>query len=97
MADDERLTHVLNVRVTPREKHDLREDAGLAGMTLSAYCRRRVLGHPVVASTDRAMIRELRRIGGLLKHVHVDSGGAYSALTADALDDVRACIARLGR
>ena len=46
----------------------------------------RALDRPVVSRTDATTIRELRRLGGLLKKVHLDSGGAYSRETASALD-----------
>ena len=42
----------------------------------------RALDRPVVSRTDATTIRELRRLGGLLKKVHLDSGGAYSKETA---------------
>jgi hypothetical protein len=48
-----------------------------------------------VARTDATTIRELRRLGGLLKKVHVDSGGAYSRETAAALAELRAAILQL--
>lgn len=89
------LDAVINVRVSQSEKNELRDAATAAGMTLSAYCRRRFLGRVVMAHTDRVMIRELRRLGGLLKKVHVDSRGAYSQQTAAALDVIRKTIERL--
>jgi hypothetical protein len=46
--------------------------------------------------TDTTTIRELRRLGGLLKKVHVDSGGAYSEATADALAALGAAVRALG-
>lgn len=95
MADHASLDAVINVRVARVEKAGLREAASIAGLSLSAYCRRRFLGHKVVAHTDRAVIRELRRLGGLLKRVHTESGGAYSAETAQALADIRRRIERL--
>ena len=95
MARTSSLDAVINVRVRSAEKTALRDDAATAGLTLSAYCRRRILGHPVVAQTDRSVIRELRRIGGLLKHVHVESGGAYNETTADALRALRKAIGDL--
>ena len=95
MADHASLDAVINVRVSHFEKAGLREAASIAGLSLSAYCRRRFLGHKVVAHTDRAVIRECRRLGGLLKRVHTESGGAYSAETAQALADIRRCIERL--
>ena len=97
MARGESLDSVVNVRVSHTEKDALREAAETAGLSLSAYCRRRFLGHAVVAHTDRAMIRELRRIGGLLKTVHTESRGAYSVETAGALSDLRKAIERLAR
>ena len=95
MPDGESLDDVINVRVSRVDKDALREAAELAGLSLSAYCRRRCLGHAVVAHTDRAMIRELRRLGGLAKKMHTESGGAYRDETARALSDVRKAIERL--
>jgi hypothetical protein len=66
-----------------------------AGLTLSALSRRRMLGRRVVADVDEVMIRELRRLGGLLKLVHVESGGAYSERTDDALRALKAAIESL--
>ena len=76
---------VIHIRLTQAEKARLREDADLAGLSLSELVRRRYFGRPIVASTDAVMIKELRRLGGLLKHVHNESGGAYRQETAEAL------------
>ena len=95
MAGISSLDTVFNVRVSSAEKEGLRNDAMTAGLSLSAYCRRRFLGHAVVGRTDRATIRELRRLGGLLKHIHVESGGAYSEDTARMLGEVRDLIRKL--
>jgi hypothetical protein len=89
------LDEVVNVRLTAAEKERLKEDADLAGLSVSDLVRRRSFGRPVIAAADAVMLRELRRIGGLLKHVHVDSDGAYSQLTAAALLEVRAYISKL--
>lgn len=91
----EPLDAVVNVRLTTGEKARLLEDAELAGLTVSALSRRRMLGRRVVANVDAAMIRELRRLGGLLKHLHVESAGAYSEMTSDVLQTVKAAIERL--
>ena len=79
-----------NVRVTASELAELRESATLAGLSLSEYMRRRALGLVVIAHSDVSVVRELRRLGGLLKKVHVDSQGAYSEATADALRQISA-------
>jgi len=89
------LTERLDVRVAPGEKEQLRGIACAAGLGVSDLVRLRALGRPVVSRTDATTIRELRRLGGLLKKVHVDSGGAYSQQTAAALRTLHAAIARL--
>jgi hypothetical protein len=89
------LTARLDVRVAPGEKEQLRGIARAAGIGVSDLVRLRALGRPVVCRTDATTIRELRRLGGLLKKVHVDSGGAYSQQTAEALRTLHAAIARL--
>lgn len=75
----------LNVRLPQSERDDIEEDARLAGMSMSELVRARYFGRPIVASADKMMIRELRRLGGLLKSVHLESNGAYSKQTADAI------------
>ena len=54
------------------EDERLREQASNAGLSVSGYIRRSMFGgRPIVAKTDTQAIRELRRLGGLLKH-HFD-------------------------
>jgi len=94
---DEPLTAVVNVRLTKAEKEELREAAALAGLSVSEYVRRRALGRRVVASADLAVIRELRRLGGLVKHIYGNSGGAYSRETAAALAAITGYIEKLSK
>jgi 16S rRNA U516 pseudouridylate synthase RsuA-like enzyme len=89
------LTERLDVRVAPGEKAEIRAIAKAAGLAVSELVRLRVLGRPVVGRTDATTIRELRRLGGLLKMVHLDSGGAYSEQTGAALGELRAAIGRV--
>jgi hypothetical protein len=89
------LTERLDVRMAPAEKAQLRNLAAIAGVPVAELVRDRALGRPIVPRTDRTAIRDLRRLGGLLKKVHLDSGGAYQAETAAALTALRAAIARL--
>ena len=89
------LSERIDVRVALGEKDQLRGIAGTAGLCVSDLVRLRALGRPVVCRTDATTIRELRRLGGLLKKVHVDSGGAYHQQTAAALRTLHAAIARL--
>jgi hypothetical protein len=89
------LTERLDVRVAPVEKEQLRRIAADAGLAVAELVRARALDRPVVSRVDATAIRELRRLGGLLKKVHVDSGGAYSKETASALAALRAAVDRL--
>ena len=66
--------------------------------------RRRVFGgRPVVALTDEAMLRELRRVGGLLKHNfetvrQADQADSHTVLEQmeDALRQLVRIIERVG-
>jgi len=89
------LTERLDVRVAPAEKAEIRAIAKDAGLAVAELVRLRVLGRLVVSRTDATTIRDLRRLGGLLKKVHLDSGGAYSEQTGAALAELRAAIGRV--
>lgn len=91
----ENLDAIVNVRLTSAEKVRLRENAEMASLSVSEYVRRRSLGRPVLAKADQVVIRELRRLGGLVKHVHVESQGAYNEQTAAALRALGGYIERL--
>ena len=93
----EPLDAVINVRLTSAEKARLREDADLAGVSVSELVRRRYFGKPIVANADAVMLKELRRLGGLAKHLHQESRGAYSKETAAALIAIRDYIEKLSR
>lgn len=93
----EPLDSVVNVRLTAAEKIRLKEDADLAGLGMSELIRRRYFGRPIIANADSIMLKELRRIGGLLKHIHNESGGIYSSETAATLLTLKDYIERLSR
>lgn len=91
----ENLDAIVNVRLLSSEKDRLREDADLAGLSMSELVRRRYFGRRIVAHADTALLKELRRLGGLLKHVHNESDGAYSKDTAAALNAIKLAIEKL--
>ena len=93
----ETLDAVINVRLTLAEKARLREDADVAGLSVSELVRRRYFGRPIVANADAVMLKEVRRLGGLLKHIHSESRGAYSKETAAALVAIKGYIEKLSR
>ncbi|KGE50222.1 plasmid mobilization protein [Xanthomonas axonopodis] len=93
----EALTEKIAVRLTPDEKARLRDDAEVAGLSVSELVRRRYFGRPIVANADMVMVRELRRIGGLLKHIHNTTDGVYSRETSQALVEITGHIKKLSQ
>ncbi len=82
------LTERVTLRLAADEKDRLKSDADLAGISVSEVVRRHYFGRPIIANADAAMIKELRRMGGLMKHLHNESGGAYKKQTSDAINAI---------
>ncbi|OXJ06756.1 plasmid mobilization protein [Burkholderia sp. HI2500] len=91
------LTKSVTLRLTQDEKTRLQDDAELAGLTVSELIRRRYFGRPIVASANMVMVRELRRVGGLLKDLHNKTDGVYSRETAQALVEITGQIKKLSQ
>ena len=88
------------LRLTVEEDERLTRQAVTAGISVSEYMRRLFFGgRPIIARTDDQTIRELRRLGGLLKH-HFDvvkcAGSMATLAELDAgLREVRRAIEAL--
>jgi hypothetical protein len=65
---NDRASARFEMRLTAAERQQLRDEADLAGMSISELVRKRTFGKTIHAATDLMMIRELRRLGGLQKH-----------------------------
>lgn len=89
------LTGRVNLRVTQSELDQLREEADMAGLSLSEMVRRRYFGMPIIARSDEVTIRELRRLGGLVKHLHNESKGAYAEEVTAAIRALTQAIEQL--
>lgn len=64
-----RLQRRRTLRLTAEEEERLTRQAATAGISVSEHMRRLFFGgRPIIARTDDQTIRELRRLGGLLKH-----------------------------
>ena len=90
------------LRLSAEENERLARQADAAGISVSEYIRRICFGgRPITSRTDNQTIRELRRLGGLLKHnfESVRSAGGYQALPKmeAALEAVQQAIERLSR
>ena len=92
---DEALTEKIAVRLTADEKAKLRQDADLAGLSISELVRRRYFGRPIRAKVDLAVANQLRHHMGQLKKFHGDTQGRFASTTADILSDIHAELRRL--
>jgi hypothetical protein len=81
-------------RVSEKDRKDLAEQASAAGLSVSEYIRRRALGHPVMARADAAIIRELRRQGGLIKRFAL-SGYISSKEAVEAFQSIKKLVERV--
>ena len=68
----------IGLRVSEEEALEMKEQAEASRLTLSEYARRRILGKRIVPQSDMNVLAELRRLGGLLKHIHNETRGMYS-------------------
>jgi len=94
-AGDNNKTALVVIRCTPDEKAKAEALANEAGLSLSAFFRKRALGAPVHSKADAAMINELRKMGGLVKHIHNQTDGVNSKETAAVLVELTAAIKRI--
>ena len=84
---------ILKMRLTADEKNFIRTQAEAAGMPASAYVRAMATGNVIRTKTDAMVLNELRRLGGLCKHLFAN--GADPAATGEALRALEAAAARL--
>jgi hypothetical protein len=97
LSDTEKKRGRLTVRFRSEEVLELTSQAEYCGLSVSELLRRRALKKRVVPVTDLKMLSELRRLGGLLKHLHNESNGLYSRETARLLNELHAAAVRVGR
>lgn len=90
-------TKFIHVRMTDEEQRSINVKAEIAGITISEFVRRAASGRKIIPRIEQNLINELRKIGGLLKHIHNESNGAYSDKTAAAIDEIRDAVRRVGR
>ena len=84
------------LRILPEEKEAVAAEAGKAGLTVSEYIRRRALGRPVKSRMNEKAINELRRLGGLQKHLATKYQHKKDAID-EVLVEIKNAIQRLDR
>ncbi len=61
---------LIGFRVSTLERAKLHSRAEQAGLGISEFIRRAALSVPITSRTDPEMVRELRRLGAMLKHLY---------------------------
>lgn len=95
MQKREYKTKIVNVRLSESEFLTLKRKAKNSGLTCSEFVRRAANNRRIVSRIEESAVNELRRIGGLLKHIHLESGGAYSRATAAGIDEIRKAVRKI--
>lgn len=85
------VTKALSFRVSESERANIRASAANCAMTVGEYCRRQTLNKTIKHRFDVDAIAELRRQGGLLKHLH-NLGVGHEEETAKAVKAISALI-----
>lgn len=88
-------TKIVMVRVTPEQLQTLRDKAGSAGVTVPEYLRICGLDRRIRSKVETNVINELRRLGGLQKHLFTGGAGVLSREYADILIEIREAIKRI--
>ncbi|MGK2894467.1 plasmid mobilization protein MobA [Klebsiella michiganensis] len=87
---------LLGIRCFPEEKKKLQESAQAAGLSVGEYLRRCGLGRRIKAKCDTELIMELRRLGGLQKHLFKEGGGVLSKEYSEVLVAIQKAILKVG-
>ena len=87
------------IRFNDEERRQVREQAEASSLTTSEFIRRRTLGKQIVPKSELVAIGqltrilgELRRLGGLLKNIHLETRGRYSEDTRKAIQTLEAYV-----
>ena len=85
----------IDIRCLESEKMQLQQKAADCAMTVTAYMLRAALGRQTRSRIDTQILVELRRLGGLQKHLFNEGGGAMSKEFAAVLAEIQAAVARV--
>ena len=66
---NEVATRRIFIRITDAEKANIRDQAKIAGLTMSEYMRRIAFNKRIISKMDQKALGELARFGGLQKYL----------------------------
>lgn len=76
-------TVVLPTRLRPDEADAIKKKARDSGVPVSEFLRCAALGRKTRSTVDDQIINELRRLGGLVKHLFTEGGSTTLSLATD--------------
>jgi len=97
MSSSESRKRVVNLktRCLPEEAEEIRSKAIDSGVTVSEFLRCAALGRKTRSTIDSQVINELRRLGGLQKHLFSEGKGVHSKEYAEILKSIKEAILRI--
>jgi hypothetical protein len=84
------------IRCYEDEEASVREKARDCGISVGQFVLAAALGRRTRTKIDTHILNELRRLGGLQKHLFNEGGGVLSKEYAAILVKIREAIARIG-
>lgn len=94
-SENRNRTVNLKVRCLPAEGDAIRDRALSAGVSVSEFMRCAALGRKIRKPADIQLVNELRKLGGLQKHLFNESGGQFSKEYSDVLKEIVAALKRI--
>ena len=88
-------TSLVKFRLTADERQFIHEQAAKACVTVSEFVRRRAMGKRLVSRFDDTVLNELRKLGGLQKHLASEHPQQKDELNR-VLNEIIATLKRLG-
>lgn len=95
-TEERKAVKAYPVRFTPEQYEAVTEKANDCGLSLAEYIRRCALGRQTRSKIDSQIINELRKLGGLQKHLFNEEGGRHGDEYAAVLRVITATIQRIG-
>jgi len=97
MSSSENRKRVINLklRCLPDEAEVIKGKALDSGVSVSEFLRCSALSRKTRSTIDSQIINELRRLGGLQKHLYNESGGAHSKEFSEILVTIKDAILRI--
>ena len=80
-SENRKRTVNLKLRCLPEEADEIKDKALDSGVSVSEFLRCAALKRKTRSTIDSQIINELRRLGGLQKHLFTEAGGMRAAAT----------------